>query len=66
MRRACFILFFFLAPTAVVAQEAPAVTEAEFLAAVTAEHPISTRSTVFVGESSSRAATTSLRTSLSG
>lgn len=39
MQRAYIVLFLFLAPAALAAQEAATVTEADFLAAVTAEHP---------------------------
>ncbi|HEV2844601.1 MAG TPA: TolC family protein, partial [Thermoanaerobaculia bacterium] len=39
MQRARIFLFLLLAPTALVAQEAATVTEADFLAAVTGEHP---------------------------
>lgn len=39
MPRACIVLLFLLAPRALVAQEATALTEEAFLAAVTGEHP---------------------------
>lgn len=39
MQRARIVLFLLLAPTALVAQEAPTLTEEEFLAAVTGDHP---------------------------
>lgn len=60
MQRACIILFFLLVPTASVAQEAPAVTEAEFLAAVTVEHP----ATVALGGEREIAAAEAVRASL--
>jgi outer membrane protein TolC len=39
MLRARIVLFLFLVPTVLVGQEAPTLTEAEFLAAVTEAHP---------------------------
>ena len=39
MPRAYIVLFLLLAPTALVAQEGPILTEEEFLAAVTGDHP---------------------------
>ena len=60
MQRACIILFFLLVPTAGVAQEAPAVTEAEFLAAVTVEYP----ATVALGGEREIATAEAIRASL--
>ena len=39
MRRACIVLFFLLAPAALVHPDAAILTEEAFLAAVTGEHP---------------------------